>query len=327
MNYYAFHIGDCLRDTAHLSLLEHGCYRRLLDVYYSLETGIPCDQAYRKVGARSQEERDAVDAVLSEFFELRDGVWRQSRADREIETFQHARQQGARGGRPPKASNAIGSTTAKNENPPVSETAALENPPVSKIPTFENPPVSKTPVFENPPPNPPLTNNHLPDISPPPNGGSPVAAEKPPGLEPPGWLEGDSGELMYGDPDLALAQALGWWAFRLKNKRGKRVFEPAAIHFEKLLSVAKWLSDFVPDEDALECELQSLTDWAAGSVSVKWKHPDAVLRQCLGRVEPRWRQVARERQRDKAASKAASSLAKSSRVDIASMLGVAEGAV
>ena len=45
MNYYKRHIGDYLKDTAHLSLLEHGVYARLLDVYYTRETAIPDDQA------------------------------------------------------------------------------------------------------------------------------------------------------------------------------------------------------------------------------------------------------------------------------------------
>jgi hypothetical protein len=41
VNYYERHIGDYLKDTAHLSLLEHGIYTRLLDVYYTRECPIP----------------------------------------------------------------------------------------------------------------------------------------------------------------------------------------------------------------------------------------------------------------------------------------------
>lgn len=85
MNYYQRHIGDYLRDASHLSLLEHGVYTRLMDVYYSREEPIPDDQKYRLVGARSDEERAAVDAVLSEFFALRDGAWVQSRCESELE--------------------------------------------------------------------------------------------------------------------------------------------------------------------------------------------------------------------------------------------------
>lgn len=85
MNYYERHIGDYLKDTAHLSLLEHGIYSRLMDAYYSREAPIPADQAHRLVGAKTREEKAAVDAVLGEFFKLADGVWRQKRCDEVIE--------------------------------------------------------------------------------------------------------------------------------------------------------------------------------------------------------------------------------------------------
>lgn len=64
MNYYPHHIGDYIKATAHLSMLEHGAYRILLDRYYSMECGIPADQVYRLARARSEDERRTVDAVL-----------------------------------------------------------------------------------------------------------------------------------------------------------------------------------------------------------------------------------------------------------------------
>lgn len=84
MNYYAHHLGDYARDTAHLTMLEHGAYRTLLDRYYSTEAGIPADQVYRISRARSREEKQAVDAVLADFFTLEDGVWINKRAQEEI---------------------------------------------------------------------------------------------------------------------------------------------------------------------------------------------------------------------------------------------------
>jgi uncharacterized protein YdaU (DUF1376 family) len=87
LNYYERHIGDYLKNTAHLSLLEHGIYTRLLDVYYTREDGIPVDQVERLVGARSKDERTALGEVLDEFFIVDDGVLRQARCDREIERF------------------------------------------------------------------------------------------------------------------------------------------------------------------------------------------------------------------------------------------------
>lgn len=87
MNYYERHLGDYARDTGHLSMLEHGAYSLLMDRYYATEQGIPADQAHRLARARSEEERAAVDAVLSEFFVLDAGAWRHKRIDREIAKF------------------------------------------------------------------------------------------------------------------------------------------------------------------------------------------------------------------------------------------------
>jgi len=87
LNYYERHIGDYLKNTVHLSLLEHGIYTRLMDVYYTREGGIPVDQVERLIGVRSKDERAALANVLDEFFAVEDGALRQARCDREIERF------------------------------------------------------------------------------------------------------------------------------------------------------------------------------------------------------------------------------------------------
>jgi uncharacterized protein YdaU (DUF1376 family) len=106
MNYYARHLGDYAKDTAHLSMLEHGAYSLLLDRYYSTEQGIPQSQAYRVARARSKEEKLAVDAVLDEFFILDNGIWINRRAEEEITKAKAkakvAQENGSRGGRPKK---------------------------------------------------------------------------------------------------------------------------------------------------------------------------------------------------------------------------------
>lgn len=106
MNYYERHLGDYAKDTAHLSMLEHGAYSLLLDRYYSTESGIPEDQAHRVARARSRDEKAAVDAVLAEFFTLDDGVWTNNRTEEEIEKararIEAASANGKRGGRPRK---------------------------------------------------------------------------------------------------------------------------------------------------------------------------------------------------------------------------------
>lgn len=90
MNYYEHHLGDYLRDTAHLSMLEDGAYRRLLDAYYIREAPLPIElrDVFRLVRAQSKQDREAVETVLREFFAESPEGWRHSRCDREIERFQ-----------------------------------------------------------------------------------------------------------------------------------------------------------------------------------------------------------------------------------------------
>lgn len=104
MNYYERHLGDYARDAAHLTMLEHGAYTLLLDRYYTTETGIPADQAYRVARARSREEKLAVDTVLAEFFTPENGAWIKGRVQEEIARAQAkikaAQENGKKGGRP-----------------------------------------------------------------------------------------------------------------------------------------------------------------------------------------------------------------------------------
>lgn len=122
MNYYPHHIGDYLKDTAHLSMIEDGAYRRLMDVYYAREAMIPLDlkQACRLVRASSKEDKEAVATVLEEFFTRTDDGWRHGRCEAEIEKARvlkdAARQNGRKGGRPRK------------QNPDETQTDKLENP-------------------------------------------------------------------------------------------------------------------------------------------------------------------------------------------------------
>lgn len=87
MNYYERHLGDYAKDARHLTMLEHGAYTLLMDRYYATEQGIPADKAHRVAGARTTEEREAVDAVLAEFFTLVDGLWVKGRIEDEIARY------------------------------------------------------------------------------------------------------------------------------------------------------------------------------------------------------------------------------------------------
>lgn len=89
MNYYEHHIGDYLKNTAHLSMLEDGAYRRLIDAYCTREEPLPADRkaCHRLARAQSKPEKDAVDTVLDEFFVLEEDGWHQARCDKEIAKF------------------------------------------------------------------------------------------------------------------------------------------------------------------------------------------------------------------------------------------------
>lgn len=93
MNYYEHHLGDYAKDAGHLTLTEEGAYRRLLDVYYIRERPLPVDfdECCKLARARSKAERDAVECVLQEFFELSQDGHHQARADAEIARFHESK--------------------------------------------------------------------------------------------------------------------------------------------------------------------------------------------------------------------------------------------
>jgi uncharacterized protein YdaU (DUF1376 family) len=90
MNYFELHIGDYAEATAHLTFVEDAAYIRLLRKYYATEKPLPADlkAVQRLVGARSKEEKNAVQAVLEEFFSLQGDGWHNARCDAEIAKFQ-----------------------------------------------------------------------------------------------------------------------------------------------------------------------------------------------------------------------------------------------
>ena len=111
MHYYQHNIGDYRRDTAHLSLLEHGVYRQLLDMYYLSESPIPRETqlVFRRLSARTQDEQKAVEIILNEFFLLTDEGWMHKRCSKDIGEYHQkaiiARENGRKGGRPKSSGN------------------------------------------------------------------------------------------------------------------------------------------------------------------------------------------------------------------------------
>jgi len=130
LNFYKRFIGDYIRDTAHLSMLEHGAYTMLLDAYYATEKPFPNDMntLYRICRAVKKEEKVAVFSVISQFFKLSaEGFYFNSRADieidRKLKQVNTNRELGRKGGRPP-----VTETDSQNKTESVSETKPNNNP-------------------------------------------------------------------------------------------------------------------------------------------------------------------------------------------------------
>jgi uncharacterized protein YdaU (DUF1376 family) len=97
MHYYPHNIGDYRKDTSHLSLLEHGIYRQLLDSYYLDEMPLSNDLAklMRSHSVRNADEQQALQNVLTDFFELTENGYIHKRCEDIIAKF-HGKSQSAR---------------------------------------------------------------------------------------------------------------------------------------------------------------------------------------------------------------------------------------
>ena len=182
INYYKFNIGDYAAATRHLTMLEHGAYRLLLDLYYTTEAPIPADlkEAVRRAGARTKEEEQAVETVLREFFEETAAGWIHRRCEQEIEAYQAKattnRIVGKRGGRPKQETQ-----TVSEKNPQETQTVSEKNPQETQTVSEKNPQET-------------LTTNHKPINTPlaPLSGGRP-ARRKPRTALPDGFTPSPAG--------------------------------------------------------------------------------------------------------------------------------------
>jgi len=89
MHYYQHNIADYRKDTSHLTLLEHGAYRQLLDQYYLNEQPLSLDETkiFRLLSAKTTEEKNAIKSVLGDFFTQTEAGYIHRRCEIEIQTF------------------------------------------------------------------------------------------------------------------------------------------------------------------------------------------------------------------------------------------------
>lgn len=158
MNYYSHNIGDYAQATMHLSLIEDAVYSRLLRRYYAEEAPLVNDMAQlcRWVGARSDEEKDAVEVVVNEFFVLHDGYWHNKRADREIDAYQ---------AKSIKASESAAKRWHSNKSPKEDAHKCERN--ANAMPTHSEPNANQEPRTNNQEPIKEKEKEKNPDASPP----------------------------------------------------------------------------------------------------------------------------------------------------------------
>ena len=85
MNFFKLYMGDYQRDTAALTIAQHGAYFLMLQHYYSTEEPLPTGKdLHRMLRAQDKRDRDAIDAVVRKFWtETEEGLIN-TRADEEI---------------------------------------------------------------------------------------------------------------------------------------------------------------------------------------------------------------------------------------------------
>lgn len=88
MHYYKRNIGDYHKKAGRLSIVQHGVYSLLMDACYDREVFPTLEDAIDWCWASTQEELEAVEFVLTRFFEKSDGgVFVQKRIEQELKSY------------------------------------------------------------------------------------------------------------------------------------------------------------------------------------------------------------------------------------------------
>ncbi len=126
MHYYKFNIADYRKDTGHLSTIEHGIYRQLIDWYYLDEQPIPeeTQMVIRRLRLGSDEVK-FLQNVLSDFFVLGKTGYTHKRIQVEIKDYHEQAEKNQRngklGGRPKKTQSVISGIPEDSQNNPNQE--------------------------------------------------------------------------------------------------------------------------------------------------------------------------------------------------------------
>lgn len=134
MNFVKLYIGDYLRDTGTLSVVEHGAYMLMLLHHYATEQPLPTGrELHRLLRAETKADREAIDAMAAKFWTATDAGLVNSRAGKEFARAEHQRTInqaiGKLGGRPKRTES---KTESVSES--VSESQPNHNPNHSQTP-------------------------------------------------------------------------------------------------------------------------------------------------------------------------------------------------
>jgi uncharacterized protein YdaU (DUF1376 family) len=138
MHYYKFNIADYRKDTSHLSTIEHGIYRQLIDWYYLDEKPIPLETQVvsRRLRLGSDMEFSSLQNVLSDFFKEGKTGYVHKRIEVEIKDYQEQveknKNNGKLGGRPKKTQVVIDGFPNESQINPNHKPLTINHKPIDK---------------------------------------------------------------------------------------------------------------------------------------------------------------------------------------------------
>jgi uncharacterized protein YdaU (DUF1376 family) len=138
MHYYKFNIADYRKDTGHLSTIEHGIYRQLIDWYYLDENPIPLETQVvsRRLRLASEVEVLSLQNVLSDFFKEGKSGYVHKRIELDINDYHEQAEKNQRngklGGRPKKTHSVTYGLPDESQNNPNHKPLTINHKPIEK---------------------------------------------------------------------------------------------------------------------------------------------------------------------------------------------------
>ncbi len=144
--WYSWYPADYAAKTAHLTAVQDGIYRRLLDHYYLMHGSMLANATIllRVCRAFDAAEQAAVHAMLAEFFVERDGYYRHERADAELEKRAMLREKRAQAGSKGGKQKVANATNLLGKLPPDCQTQSQSQKEEELEPTLSSNPESQS---------------------------------------------------------------------------------------------------------------------------------------------------------------------------------------